>query len=123
MGLSCWSLICWKAAATWTKAKAAEAQPMCSWGRTTSRVECLTSYQRLRLRQHHRLPRHPNVAMARNMRSVVSALLNQEQAFLLVSLFAKETTIAIAPVRIQHLVQNAPRHAPGPRGHHTGSGT
>merc|ERR1712046_40647 len=97
---------------------------MCSWGRTTSRVECLTSYQRLRLRlPRQRRPRLPNVAMARNMRSVVSALLNQEQAFLLVSLFARETTIAIAPVRIQHLVQNAPRHAPGPRGHHTGSGT
>merc|ERR1712232_923294 len=70
-----------------------------------------------------RRPRLPNFAKARNMRSVVSALLNQEQAFLLVSLFARETTIAIAPVRIQHLVQNAPRHAPGPRGHHTGSGT
>merc|ERR1712084_104027 len=107
-------------------AKAAEAQPMCSWGRTTSRVECLTSYQRLRL--HHRLPRQrpprlPIVAIARNMRSVVSALLNQEQAFLLVSRFARETTIAIALDRIQHQAQNAPRHAPGPRGHHTGSGT
>merc|ERR1711933_343320 len=106
---SCWSLTCWKAATTRTKA--AEAQPMCSWGRTTSRVECLTSYQRLRPRQ--RRPRLPIVAIARNMRSVVSALLNQEQAFLLVSLFARETTIAIALVRIQHLVQNAPRHAPG----------
>merc|ERR1712176_1685295 len=114
---SCWSLICWKAATTRTKA--AEAQPMCSWGRTTSRVECLTSYQRLRPRLRHRLPRQrrprlPIVAIARNMRSVVSALLNQEQAFLLVSLFARETAIAIALVRIQHLVQNAPRHAPGP---------
>merc|ERR1712187_624510 len=36
---------------------------------------------------------------------------------------AKGTTIVIGLVRIQHLVQNAVRHALGPRGHHIGNGT